>query len=592
MSMKAMRTARLATILMSLLYASLMSARADIIKGPYLQNVTSSEITIMWESDRPTTGVVQYGPTPDYGLTAREKKPARIHEIRLTGLDIEKSYHYRVLSGPDRSVDLTFQTAVRPETPFTFVYYGDNKSGPHMHRKNALAILGERPNIVLQCGDLVSRGDVYSQWERLFFTPAAPLISRVPLFPSLGNHEENDQHYFNYLSLPGKESYYSFDYGNAHFVVLDSAFTSIEEGSDQWKWLVEDLKNSKATWKFASYHHPPFTSGGNYYSKKRIELKRILPALFDKYGVDIAFHGHDHDYERTVPIISQAGARPVTYVVNGNGGTPLRYVGKREWTAYAERVFGYTLVRINGLRLELEAKTVDGRVIDRLVIDKGDPAADRKYVESALKLESIKDPITAIDLAEQAEDIAEQAEDTKDKSLAAKALEMYTKAFELDPTFAEALVEVGKVNRLLGKEDLAVEQFRKAMEILPVYPDSYEEMTDVLLERRAFEEALAMARRWAEVEPDQADPQEAMAQIREKQGQPELAILHLLKALEIVPSDSGVHQDLAELYAKLGRRAEAQNHYKQAIQWMDFENTEEIQALVDKMEALERAWVD
>jgi len=329
-------------------------------------------------------------------LTARGKDPVRIHEVRLTGLEIEKEYHYRVLSGPDRSVDLTFHTAVRPETPFTFVYYGDNKNGPHMHRKNALAILGEKPHIVLQCGDLVNRGDVYSQWERLFFTPAAPLISRVPLFPSLGNHEEN----------------------------------------------------------------------------------------------------------------------------------------------------------------------------------------------------GIKDPVAAIELAEQAEDIAEQAEDTEDKSLAAKALEMFSKAFEQDPTFAEALVEVGKVNRLLGKEDLAVEQFRKAMEILPIYPDSYEELTDVLIERRAFEEALATAQRWAEVEPDQADPQEAMAEIRGRQGQPELAVGHLVKALEIVPSDSGVHSDLAELYAKLGRRAEAMAHFKQAIQWMDFEDTEAIQGLVDKMEALERARVD
>ncbi|RPJ82804.1 MAG: hypothetical protein EHM18_15270, partial [Acidobacteria bacterium] len=439
----------------------------------------------------------------------------------------------------------------------------------------------------LQCGDLVSRGDVYSQWERLFFTPAAPLISRVPLFPSLGNHEENDQQYFKYLSLPGNESYYSFDYGNAHFVVLDSAFTPIDEGSEQWKWLVEDLKNSKATWKFVSFHHPPFTSGGNYYSKKRIELKRILPPVFDKYGVDIAFHGHDHDYERTRPIISQNGARPVTYIVNGNGGTPLRYVGKREWTAYSERVFGYTLVRINGLRLELEAKTVDGRVIDRLVIDKGDPTEDRKYVEAALKLESIKDPIEAIELAEEAEDLVDQVEDTNDKALAAKALGMFNKAFELDPTFAEALVEMGKLNRLLDKEELAVEQFQRAMDILPVYPDSYEEMADVLLERGEFEESLAMARRWAKVEPDQTGPEEAMAEVREKQGKPELAILHLLRALEIVPSDSGVHRDLAELYAKLGRRAEARAHYKQAIQWMDSENTETLQGLVDKLQELD-----
>ena len=91
----------------------------------------------------------------------------------------------------------------------------------------------------------------------------------------------------------------------------------------QVKWLIEDLQASTATWKFVSHHHPPFTSGGNYYTKRRIELKNLLPPIFEKYGVDIAFHGHDHDYERTVPIVSEQGVRPVTYVVTGNGGTPL-----------------------------------------------------------------------------------------------------------------------------------------------------------------------------------------------------------------------------------------------------------------------------
>ena len=135
-----------------LVLAACQAARAEIIKGPYVQNVTASGITIMWESDRPAVGLVQYGRTPDYGSAARGKEAARIHEIRLSGLEIETTYHYRVLSGADRSVDLTFQTAVRPESPFVFVYYGDNKNGPHMHHRNALAIAAEKLHVVLQGG--------------------------------------------------------------------------------------------------------------------------------------------------------------------------------------------------------------------------------------------------------------------------------------------------------------------------------------------------------------------------------------------------------------------------------------------------------
>jgi tetratricopeptide (TPR) repeat protein len=567
--------------------AACLPLRAEVIKGPYLQNVTTSGITIMWESSYPTVGVVLYGRTPDYGQTAREKEPVRIHEIRLANLDIQTAYHYGVLSGADRSADFTFQTAIRPDTPFSFVFYGDNKNGPHMHRRNAMAISAENPNLVLQCGDLVNRGEVYSQWERLFFTPVAPLINHVPLYPALGNHEGNADYYFKYLSLPGKKSYYSFDYGNAHFVVLDSASSKLDEGSEQWKWLVEDLDNSKATWKIVSFHHPPFTSGGNYYTKLRVALKNSLPGLFDKHGVDIAFNGHDHDYERTMPILSKGGTRPVTYIVNGNGGTPLRYVGKREWTAYSERVFGYSLVRINGRRLELEAKTVDGKIIDTLVIDKGDPAVDRKYIAGAITLESIKDPVEAIELANGARSLlASVAAQNQDKALFAKAIAMYSKAFELDPTFAEALVEMGRLNRTLGQEELAVEQFLKAIKILPVYPESYRELADIHLRRGAFDQAIEMAQRWAGVEPDQTGPEVAIANIYERQGNSELAILHLNKALEIVPSESRVHESLAELYTKIGRKAEARAHYREAIEWMDAEYTEAIQAIVAKIEAL------
>ncbi len=564
----------------------LLPVKAEIIKGPYLQNVTADGVTILWESSQPCIGIVHYGLNQDYGQSVREKEAVRIHELRLGNLAIETVYHYRVLSGADRSADCTLQTAIRPESPFRFVFYGDNRSGPQMHRRNALAISSENPNIVLQCGDLVLRGDVYSQWERLFFTPAAPMISHIPIYPALGNHEANADYYFKFLSLPGKESYYSFDYGNAHFVVLDSAFTKLEEGSEQWNWLVEDLKHSRAVWKFVSFHHPPFTSGGNYYTKQRVALKKILPPLFDTYGVDIAFHGHDHDYERSVPILSKGGVRPVTYVVCGNGGTPLRYVGKREWTAYSARVFGYALVSIHGRRLELQAKTVDGEVIDRLIIDKSDTSADQKYLAGAISLESIQDPMEAIDLWDKAKALAAEGQKKKDSAILGKAYEDYAKALHADPTFAEALVEMGRMNRLMGKESLAEEQFLKAIDLLPVYPESYRDLTDIYLQKGAYTKAFAMAERWTRVEPDQTGPEAAIARIYLRQGQTEQAILHLQKALIIVPSDTKVHEDLAEQYLKIGRKAEARAHYQEAIRWTDFENTEAIQILISKIEAI------
>ena len=77
----------------------------------------------------------------------------------------------------------------------------------------------------------------------------------------------------------------------------------------------------------------------------------MLVPVFQKYKVDMVFSGHDHHYERTFPIGSKSGDHAITYVVCGNGGTPLRYVWPREWSLYAERVYGFTKMEIDGTRL-------------------------------------------------------------------------------------------------------------------------------------------------------------------------------------------------------------------------------------------------
>ena len=593
MRLKALRYLVSVTVLACLAGAEIASA--EIIKGPYLQNVKTGGITIMWESGQPTLGIVVYGKTAEYGASAEETEARRIHEVHLSGLAIETTYHYKVLSGRDASLDRTFQTAVRPDSPFRFVFYGDNKNGPHMHRRNALQISAEKPNIVLQCGDLVNRGNIYSQWERLFFTPAKPLIDHVPIYPSLGNHEDNAEHYFQFFSLPRTESWYSFEYGNAHFAVLDSNEDHLSEGSPQVEWLIEDLKGSQATWKFVSFHHPPFTAGGNYYTSHRVRLKNLLHPIFEQHGVDIVFNGHDHNYERSRPIISREGKQPVTYVVNGNGGTPLRYVGEREWTLISRRVFGYTLVDMRGSRLELHAKTIDGEVIDTLVIDKADSLAYKKYVEGALAFEAIADRTETAHLLDGAEELWEEAEEAEESGgdgnsseAYERALKMVEKAYELDPTCAECVVAMGIVNNLLGRQDLAVELLNKGRQLKPQFPDSYEELVEIYLDRGELEKAVDIAFRWRDVEPDQTDPEEELAEIYTEQGKPEKAIAALRRALVIVPSDSGVHQDLAELYAELGLHAEAIKHYQEAMKWLDAENTEELQELARSIEALSR----
>jgi predicted phosphodiesterase len=283
------------------------SGYSAFLKGPYLQNVRPDAITIMWESKEPAIGKVVFGKTPSFGSAAAETASATIHELTLSGLEAETVYHYQVISGGVKSAVYTFKTSAKKDSPFSFVVYGDNKNGPFNHEKNANLILSKNPHFVIHNGDLVDNGKVYKQWEKLFFTPARKMMSQIPLFPSLGNHENHAKHYYDFFSLPNNERWYSFDYGNAHFVVLDSDIKEKEKEAwdEQLDWLREDLEKNTAVWTFVNFHHTILTAGGNYYDDGRIFRKNLLHPIFEKYGVDIVLVGHDHNYERTYPIVSR-----------------------------------------------------------------------------------------------------------------------------------------------------------------------------------------------------------------------------------------------------------------------------------------------
>ena len=120
--------------------AGVAAAQPQIRVGPYLQHVTQTSITIMWETTEPADSRVDYGTTPDYGQRAAAPKPVKIHEVTIAGLRPETHYHYRVTSAGASSRDATFDTAVKRDTPFRFVVYGDSRSDPPTHRRVCEAI--------------------------------------------------------------------------------------------------------------------------------------------------------------------------------------------------------------------------------------------------------------------------------------------------------------------------------------------------------------------------------------------------------------------------------------------------------------------
>jgi 3',5'-cyclic AMP phosphodiesterase CpdA len=277
---------------------------------------------------------------------------------------------------------LTFQTAVPEERPFAFAVMGDTESRPHVNNAIAQAIWGQRPNFVINVGDLTDGGQEPRrfEWTHEYFPGVGHLAARVPFFSLPGNGDSDLVWYKRYHSLPGQENYYAVSYGNADFFILDSN-RSFAPGSEQYEWLARVLPASDATWKFAAHHHPAYSSDENDYGDTWSgpsnygddNVRHLLP-LYEENGVDMVFFGHLHTYERSWPI---AGGGPVTeggviHVQTGGAGGHLEDAAPNR-TPFMHTVYRgrhYCMLRIYGGRLEFEMIDMDGRLRDRLVIEK------------------------------------------------------------------------------------------------------------------------------------------------------------------------------------------------------------------------------
>lgn len=329
-----------------------------IIRGPYLQSVTTDSIIVIWETDRPSHGEVVYGETEGPGASEIDPEVGTRHAVTLTDLKPYTFYHYRIESnGTPLSEERTFRTAAGPDqTQFTFVAFGDTRTQHQVHRTVVKGIMAAAPDFVLHMGDLVESGSLPDQWET-FFEVEQELMARTPLFPALGNHEENDPLYFDLFYLPGNERWYTFDYGNARFICLQiDGYGAFDPGSEQYAWLEEALAANVQPWLFVYFHVPPYTSVEDAWEGT---VRQSLSPLFERYSVDLVLNGHKHNYERNE-------VNGITYVITGGGGAPLYAMQEQEPTQAAFALaHHFVLLEIDGDHLTATAISDEDAVLDR-----------------------------------------------------------------------------------------------------------------------------------------------------------------------------------------------------------------------------------
>ncbi len=242
------------------------------------------------------------------------------------------------------------------------VVFGDTRTDHQAHRQVVAAIMPTAPMTAFHVGDLVADGLKPELWDT-FMVIEAPLLSSAEFFPALGNHENQAQLFFDYFTLPGNEQWYSVDRNGIHFIVLNTC-VAIGPGSPQYDWLVSDLAGVGDSIDFvaAVFHHSPYSTGPHIEDEKG--LRTTIVPLFDQYGVDIVFTGHDHDYERSY-------CNGIYYIVTGGGGAPLGdQVRQYPCSQLFLKQFEFCKLSAIDHRLIVKVYDVNSQLIDKIELSK------------------------------------------------------------------------------------------------------------------------------------------------------------------------------------------------------------------------------
>jgi 3',5'-cyclic AMP phosphodiesterase CpdA len=382
--------------------------------------------------------------------------PHRIHQAVLAGLKAGNGFEYRVR----REGETVFSAqarAPRPSgQPYRFVAFGDCGTSTAGQRQVAYQAYRARPDLVLITGDIVYNRGRVSEYREKFWPiynaavadpgAGAPLLRSTLFVAAPGNHDiaspdlntfPDSLAYFyhwaqpmngpalkagdeNTLALEGpaanqkafldaagaaypRMASFSFDFGNAHWTILDSNTYVDWTTTELRQWLERDLAAARdATWRFVAFHHPGFNSSRKHFSEQRM---RRMAETFERGGVDVAFSGHVHNYQRTYPLRFVAGparakskgevdgrwtldkafdgkttTRPqgVIYLVTGGGGAglydPEQQDEPESWQGFTHkflsRVHSLTVADVDGATLTVRQLSASGEELDGFLVTK------------------------------------------------------------------------------------------------------------------------------------------------------------------------------------------------------------------------------
>jgi acid phosphatase type 7 len=309
-----------------------------LTRGPYLQMGNQSSVTLRWRTDNPTDSRIEVGTNyGNYNQQATNPTLTTEHEVSISGLVAGTKYFYRFGSSTKvlQSGTTNYFNTAPPENTtgkIRIAVFGDcGKNSNNVQTNTLNAYLNHVENnpaeLLLLLGDNAYLDGTDAEYQTNFFKPyGSSILKNHVLFPAPGNHEyhtatsgtDRNIPYYQNFSVPtagqcggvpsGTKAYYSYDWGNIHFLSLDSYGTENPDNSRlydtigaQVTWVKKDLAATNKKWVIVYWHHPPY-SMGDHNSDKESELVKIrqnFVRILERYGVDLVLTGHSHNYERS-----------------------------------------------------------------------------------------------------------------------------------------------------------------------------------------------------------------------------------------------------------------------------------------------------
>jgi hypothetical protein len=314
-----------------------LNTALTVTRGPYLQLGTPDGVVLRWHTQIASESHVYCGTV--LGQLADCGHDATLtteHVAALDSLIPDTLYYYavgtstQVLAGDDADHFFVTSPEVGVSKPTRIWVLGDSGTADANSaavRDAYYAYTGTRhTDLWLMLGDNAYPDGTVAEYQAAVFDTYPEMLRKSVLWPSYGNHDADSADaasqtgpYFDLFTLPtageagglpsGTEAYYSFDYGNIHFVVLDTCGTSLALGSPMLTWLELDLAATAQDWIIAFFHHPPYSKGGHDsdVDPPMIEVRQNVVPILDDYGVDLTLSGHSHGYERSYLIDGHYG---------------------------------------------------------------------------------------------------------------------------------------------------------------------------------------------------------------------------------------------------------------------------------------------